>query len=63
MVDPAEPMVPYSLYLPRDWWKKIDRKRRKTSRPQFLRELIRAGIDTTSGSLSQPRPIGRPKED
>lgn len=60
----SEPMVPYSLYLPRDWWERIDRSRQDAGRPEFLRDLIRRGIDNTPrrDPLSEPRPIGRPKE-
>lgn len=57
-----EPMVPYSLYLPRDWWAQLDKKRKSVSRPEFLRGVIKASIDTKKGVLSDPRPIGRPKE-
>lgn len=57
-----EPMIPYSLYLPRDWWAQLDKKRKTVSRPEFLREVIKDSIDTKRGVLSNPRPIGRPRE-
>ena len=53
-------MVPYSLYLPQDWWERIDQKR-NASRPEYLRNIIREAVDTKSRPLSEPPPVGRPK--
>ena len=53
-------MVPYSLYLPQDWWERIDEDR-SVPRPEYLRKIIRKAVGTKAKPLSDPPPVGRPK--